>query len=98
MKKKQTTPTPKEDPRYTGAEGQMRRTNAQRPNGYEEYQGSLTDAKDHPANTVPQATEHYDGALKNIYDTLGPKTTYQMETSGMNNSVGISDKVPRRDE
>lgn len=99
MAKKSKVPTPREDPRYSGSEGEMRRSNAQRgPSGYQEYQGSLTNVRDHPSDTGHQATEHYDRHIKDVYDALGPKTTYQMETRQMGQAVDISENVPRKEE
>lgn len=96
---KKKIPTPKADPRYEGAEGNMRRANAQRGEAGFPSEGSPMDVRDHPAHNKPDATEHHDGtALGDAFTALGPKTAYKVETSQMGQAVDISESVPRRAE
>lgn len=59
---------------------------------YDDMQGDEMDAKSHPANNVPQATEHYAGDVQPLH----PVGTFSRNTqggdiiNGMAQSLGVS--------
>jgi hypothetical protein len=84
MKKKTQVPIPKPNP--------IRFLDSQYP-----PQGTPMRQMDHPANTVPSATDHHEGTeLGDAFTALGPKAASSVELGQMNTAVGVSEAVPRK--